>query len=292
MRSVRGMRIVSILAVGGLRRALPRVVTLRKAAAAPATAAPRPPPAPIRPAWSPTSAASTTSRSTPRRGRACRRPRPTSDKLAETKNVLVQGRGRLRAEPDAVRQPELQLHPRGRRPDGRRDQEDRGGQPEPAVRDRRRDDRRARPTSTRCSSTPRRPAFLAGYLAAGYSKTGKVGTYGGIKIPPVTIFMDGFADGVAYYNQVKEQERPGARLGQGHAERPVRQRLHRPGQGQDSSSDTLVAQGADVIMPVAGGTGPRHRGRRGRRQVRGHLGRRRRLRERAAVLRGHSSPPS
>ena len=28
------------------------------------------------------------------------------------------------------------------------------------------------------------------------SKTGKVGTYGGMKIPPVTIFMDGFADGV------------------------------------------------------------------------------------------------
>ena len=46
-------------------------------------------------------------------------------------------------------------------------------------------------------------AFLAGYLAAGYSKTGKVGTYGGLKIPPVTIFMDGFADGVAYYNKAK-----------------------------------------------------------------------------------------
>ena len=45
--------------------------------------------------------------------------------------------------------------------------------------------------------------FLAGYLAAGYSKTGKVGTYGGMKIPPVTIFMDGFADGVAHYNKAK-----------------------------------------------------------------------------------------
>src|SRR5262245_9447675 len=46
-------------------------------------------------------------------------------------------------------------------------------------------------------------AFLAGYLAAGMSKSGKVGTYGGLKIPPVTIFMDGFADGVAQYNKVK-----------------------------------------------------------------------------------------
>src|SRR4030095_7382511 len=46
-------------------------------------------------------------------------------------------------------------------------------------------------------------AYLAGYLAAGMSKSGKVATYGGLKIPPVTIFMDGFADGVAYYNQKK-----------------------------------------------------------------------------------------
>jgi len=36
--------------------------------------------------------------------------------------------------------------------------------------------------------------------AAGYSKSGKVATYGGLKIPPVTVFMDGFVDGVAYYN--------------------------------------------------------------------------------------------
>jgi hypothetical protein len=36
-------------------------------------------------------------------------------------------------------------------------------------------------------------SFQAGYLAAGVSKTGKVATYGGLNIPPVTIFMDGFA---------------------------------------------------------------------------------------------------
>ena len=46
-------------------------------------------------------------------------------------------------------------------------------------------------------------AFQAGYLAAGYSKTGKVATYGGLNIPPVTIFMDGLARGVAYYNAQK-----------------------------------------------------------------------------------------
>ncbi|MDN6331778.1 MAG: BMP family ABC transporter substrate-binding protein, partial [Micrococcaceae bacterium] len=43
-------------------------------------------------------------------------------------------------------------------------------------------------------------AFLAGYLAAGTSETGKVATYGGINIPTVTIFMDGFDEGVQYYN--------------------------------------------------------------------------------------------
>ena len=43
---------------------------------------------------------------------------------------------------------------------------------------------------------------LAGYLAAGMTKTGKVGTFGGIEIPPVTIFMDAYAQGVKHYNEV------------------------------------------------------------------------------------------
>jgi len=44
-------------------------------------------------------------------------------------------------------------------------------------------------------------AFLGGYLAAGMTKTGKVATYGGAKYPTVTIYMDGFWDGVQYYNK-------------------------------------------------------------------------------------------
>jgi basic membrane protein A and related proteins len=44
-------------------------------------------------------------------------------------------------------------------------------------------------------------AFLAGYLAAGMTKTGRVGTFGGIPLPTVTLYMDGFAAGVLYYNQ-------------------------------------------------------------------------------------------
>src|SRR3989304_5550118 len=44
-------------------------------------------------------------------------------------------------------------------------------------------------------------AFLAGYAAAGMTQSGVVGTFGGIQIPPVTVFMDGFSLGVDYYNE-------------------------------------------------------------------------------------------
>ena len=44
-------------------------------------------------------------------------------------------------------------------------------------------------------------SMLQGYLAAGMSTTGVVGTFGGAKIGPVTDFMDGFVAGVNYYNE-------------------------------------------------------------------------------------------
>lgn len=46
-------------------------------------------------------------------------------------------------------------------------------------------------------------AFLAGYLAAGVSETDVIGTFGGINIPTVSIFMDGFRQGAEYYNEQK-----------------------------------------------------------------------------------------
>ena len=49
-------------------------------------------------------------------------------------------------------------------------------------------------------------SFLAGYLAAGMTKTKKLGTFGGAKIPTVTIFMDGFSQGVDYYNKQKSTD--------------------------------------------------------------------------------------
>ncbi len=57
------------------------------------------------------------------------------------------------------------------------------------------------------------PSFVAGYLAAGMSETGKVATFGGINIPPVTIFMTGFLNGVNYYNEQKGTDCRGPRLG-------------------------------------------------------------------------------
>jgi basic membrane protein A len=44
-------------------------------------------------------------------------------------------------------------------------------------------------------------SMLQGYLAAGMSDSGIIGTWGGIQIPPVVDFMNGLVAGVNYYNQ-------------------------------------------------------------------------------------------
>jgi basic membrane protein A and related proteins len=96
--------------------------------------------------------------------------------------------------------------------------------------------------------------FLAGYVAAGMTKTGKVATYGAIPIPPVTIFMDGFVDGVAHYNEAKG----GNVQALGWNKETQNGSFSNSFEKQDDGkkvSDALVAQGADIIMPVAGGAG-------------------------------------
>jgi basic membrane protein A len=97
-------------------------------------------------------------------------------------------------------------------------------------------------------------AFLAGYLAAGYSTSGTVATYGGINIPPVTIFMDGFVDGVAQYNQVKDADVQVLGWDKEAQSGSFAESFTDQSAGR-SLSDSFAAQGADVIMPVAGGTG-------------------------------------
>jgi len=94
--------------------------------------------------------------------------------------------------------------------------------------------------------------FLAGYVAAAMTETGTIGTYGGINIPPVTVFMDGYLAGASYYNDelgtdVEVQGWDGADgLFTGNFE------------SQDDGrniTDTLLQAGADIIMPVAGPVG-------------------------------------
>jgi basic membrane protein A len=97
-------------------------------------------------------------------------------------------------------------------------------------------------------------AFLAGYLAAGYSKSGKVATYGGLKIPPVTIFMDGFADGVAQFNKAKGKNVQVLGWNKATQKGTFADSFTDQAKGK-ALSEAFVAQGADVIMPVAGGTG-------------------------------------
>ncbi|WP_091669924.1 BMP family lipoprotein [Micromonospora auratinigra] len=97
-------------------------------------------------------------------------------------------------------------------------------------------------------------AFQAGYLAAGMSKSGKVGTYGGLPIPPVTIFMDGFADGVAYYNKAKGKNVQVLGWDKATQKGSFTNDFVKQDEGK-KVSDALVAQGADIIMPVAGGAG-------------------------------------
>jgi basic membrane protein A len=97
-------------------------------------------------------------------------------------------------------------------------------------------------------------AFLAGYLAAGYSKTGTVATFGGLKIPPVTIFMDGFVDGVAYYNKQKSKSVQVLGWDKAKQNGTFAENFGDQAKGK-TITNPFVSQGADVIMPVAGGTG-------------------------------------
>lgn len=95
-------------------------------------------------------------------------------------------------------------------------------------------------------------AFLAGYLAASETETGAVGTYGGINIPTVTIFMDGYLAGVNYYNEENGTEVEV--LGWDGSEGSFTGNFESQEDGRNLT-DQLLQQGADIIMPVAGPVG-------------------------------------
>ena len=104
--------------------------------------------------------------------------------------------------------------------------------------------------------------MLAGYLAAGWSKTGKIGTYGGQQFPGVTRFMDGLYAGRPVLQRAEGHERRRSSAG------TARCRSHQTGTfvggGQhpgttrpraSSSPQTFLDQGVDIVHPVAGATG-------------------------------------
>ena len=92
-------------------------------------------------------------------------------------------------------------------------------------------------------------AFLAGYLAADYTKTGVVGTYGGQPFPTVTIFMDGFKQGAEYYAKEKGKDvkvvgwdgKNGSFTGGFEANETA-----------TNTARQLLDQDVDVILPVGG----------------------------------------
>lgn len=97
-------------------------------------------------------------------------------------------------------------------------------------------------------------AFLAGYAAAATSETGKVATFGGVNIPTVTIFMDGFAEGIDYFNEETggtvellgwdKESQNGTFIGN-----------FSDAAAGKTNTQNFINEGADIIMPVAGPVG-------------------------------------
>lgn len=97
-------------------------------------------------------------------------------------------------------------------------------------------------------------AFLAGYAAAASTKTGKVATFGGINIPPVTIFMKGFEAGVKYYNEQKGANVEVLGWSTADNDGSFTGNFQSTDDGR-SFAESLVQEGADIVMPVAGPVG-------------------------------------
>lgn len=97
-------------------------------------------------------------------------------------------------------------------------------------------------------------AFLAGYLAAGTTKTGTVATFGGMNIPTVTIFMDGYADGVKYYNEQKGKDVKLLGWNKDAQDGTFTGDFEKQDVGKQVTQNFLD-QGADIVMPVAGPVG-------------------------------------
>jgi basic membrane protein A len=95
-------------------------------------------------------------------------------------------------------------------------------------------------------------SYLAGYAAAAYSTSKVVGTYGGLQIPAVTDFMDGFYYGAMAWGDENDVPvtvvgwDPMAQTGQFIGD-------FVPNSGTSKSiAAALINEGADVLFPVGG----------------------------------------
>jgi basic membrane protein A and related proteins len=94
--------------------------------------------------------------------------------------------------------------------------------------------------------------FLAGYVAAALTETGTIGTWGGINIPPVSVFMDGYLAGANYHNATKGTS---VRvLGWDGSDGVFIGSFESQDLGNSATAD-MLQNGADIIMPVAGPAG-------------------------------------
>lgn len=97
-------------------------------------------------------------------------------------------------------------------------------------------------------------SMLAGYLAAGMSQTGVVGTFGGIQIGPVTDFMIGFEAGVNFYNDENGTAVDVIGWDSASGEGTFTGDFENQDNGRQTA-EALIQEGADIIFPVAGPVG-------------------------------------
>lgn len=97
--------------------------------------------------------------------------------------------------------------------------------------------------------------FLGGYLAAALSKSGVVGTWGGLNIPPVTIYMDGFWEGVQYYNKQKSKSVKVLGWNETNQKAGTFAQSFTDSNKGKQLTQAMEQQGADIVFPVAGGSG-------------------------------------
>ncbi|MCB0193109.1 MAG: BMP family ABC transporter substrate-binding protein [Anaerolineae bacterium] len=102
-------------------------------------------------------------------------------------------------------------------------------------------------------------SFLAGYLAAGMSQTEIICAYGGIRVEPITQYLVGFEQGVAYYNQQNNAEVrllgwKTSNLIEGGGDGVFTNDFENTETGR-FFAENFFEEGCDIIFPVAGQTG-------------------------------------